>query len=353
MKNGYVVIDADGHVCDDEESIRPYVEPRFQKRPLIPRGGVAQRGVGGKYGRRHQDPRIQIEDMELEGIDMQVLYGTAALAMTWLKERELSVAVHRAYNDWLAEYCRHNPKRLKGVAALPMVEPEKAARELERAVTELGFVGGMAHTWIYNHHVGEPCYDELYACAEQYNVPIAFHASGSEIDRFDSFLAEHTIGHSHEQMCAALFVVYGGVLEKFRRLRVGFLEGMVGWIPFLVERMDEEYERRPHEAPLLTRKPSEYFKSGRVFFGVEPEEWMAPVVIRFLGTDEALLYASDYPHWDGGFPNTTRTVVEREDLTDGNKRNILGQNALRFYPALAEAGRTESLSGVKEPAASA
>jgi predicted TIM-barrel fold metal-dependent hydrolase len=334
MRDGLFVIDADGHVCDDDEAIRPYVEPRFRNRPLVPHTAF-DRSVGGKYGKDHRDPAVQVADLDREGIDIQVLYGTGTLAMTRIRERELSIAVHRAYNDWLADYCRHHPDRLKGVAALPMIEPAAAARELERAVADYGFVGGMAHTWIYNHHVGESCYDELYACAQQYDVPIAFHAGGTELERFDTFIAEHTIGHVHEQMCAAVFVVYAGILEKFRRLRIGFLEGTCGWVPMLADRMDEEYEYRPHEAPLLTRKPSEYFKSGRLFVGIESDEWMIPTVIQFLGTDQTLLYASDYPHWDSDFPNTTRKLVARDDLTRENQRNILGENARRFYAALA------------------
>lgn len=349
MRNGFFVIDADGHVCDDEEALRRHIDPRFRSRPLLTRDAY-DRSVGGKYGKRHKDPAIQVEDMDLEGIDIQVLYGTATLGMRRLKERDLSVALHRAYNDWLAGFCSHNPKRLKGVAALPMIEPDRAARELERCVTELGFIGGMAHTMIFNHHVGEPCYDELYACTQQYNVPIAFHAGGSEIERFDTFLATHTIGHSHEQMCATIFIVYCGILEKFPRLNVAFLEGMVGWIPFLAERMDEEYERRPHDAPLLTKKPSEYFKNGRMFYGAEPDEWMIPTVIRFLETDCTLMYASDYPHWDSDFPHTTRTLAERTDLTDENKRNILSANAARFHPALLEETRAATRESPMEMA---
>ena len=114
--------------------------------------------------------------MDLEGIDVQVIYGTGSLAMTGIRERELSVAVHRAYNDWLAEFCRHNPERLKGIAALPMIEPGGGAARARAGGHGLGFIGGMAHTTIYNHHVGEPYYDELYACAQQYDVPIGFHA---------------------------------------------------------------------------------------------------------------------------------------------------------------------------------
>jgi predicted TIM-barrel fold metal-dependent hydrolase len=341
MKNGYFVIDADGHVHEDSdrgEKLRSYLDPRFRTLPLGGGGNFVDRSQGGKYGKRHGNPSIQIEDMDAEGVDVAVLYSTILLGAWGLKEREYAVALHRAYNDWLADFCNYKPERLKGVAAIPMVAPEEAALELERAVTQLGHIAAFAHTYVHNHQVSDSCYDELYACAQQYDVPIAFHASGSEIsrtDRFDTFLAEHTLGHTFEQMIATVQIVYGGVLEKFPRLRVGFLEGMAGWVPMLGERMDEEYERRPFEAPLLTKKPSEYLKSGRVFFGVESEEGTLPAVINYLGTDELLMYSSDYPHWDGGFPNTTHELVERTDLTDENKRNILGANARQFYTALA------------------
>jgi predicted TIM-barrel fold metal-dependent hydrolase len=341
MKSGFFIVDGDGHVHEDVdggEALRRHMDPQFRTRPFRG-GGFVDRSVGGKYGRRHGDPKIQIEDMDTEGIDVAVVYPTALLGAWGLRDRAYAVALHRAYNNWLAEFCSYNPDRLKGVACVPMVEPEETARELERGVTQLGLVGAMAHTYVYNHQVGDSCYDDLYACAQQYDVPVAFHAQGSEIerfDRFDTFLAEHTIGHTFEQMSATILVVYAGILEKFPRLRIAFLEGMTGWIPMLAERMDEEYEHRPFEAPLLTKEPSEYFKSGRVFFGAEPGEWMIPTVIRFLGTDETLLYSSDYPHWDGDFPNSTRQLVERDDLSEQNKRNILGDNARRFYSALAQ-----------------
>jgi predicted TIM-barrel fold metal-dependent hydrolase len=195
----------------------------------------------------------------------------------------------------------------------------------------------MLHTYVYNHQLDDACYDDLYACAQQYNVPVAFHAQGSEIERFDrtrNFLQEHTVGHMMEQVLAVTQVIYGGIPEKFPNLNIAFLEGMVGWIPMLAERMDEEYEHRPFEAPLLTKEPSEYIKSGKIFFGAEPEEGPIPAVIDFLG-DETLVYSSDYPHWDGAFPNSTNKLARRTDLTDDNKRNIFGGNARRLYPALA------------------
>ena len=337
MKNGYFVIDADGHVHENPDELRSHLDPKFRSYPL--RGtGFVDRQVGGKYGQLAGTAAIHIQDMDIEGIDIAVLYTTTLLGVWALRDQAFSVALHRAYNDWLAEFCSNNPDRLKGVAVLPMVTPDEAARELERSVTQLGLIGGMAHTYIYNHQLDDSCYDDLYACAQQYDVPMTFHAQGSEIERTgrtNTFLAEHTLGHTMEQMTSAVNVIYGGIPEKFPRLRLAFLEGMVGWIPMLAERMDEEYEHRAFEAPLLTRKPSEYLKSGRIFFGAEPEEWMIPTVIDYLGSDETLVYSSDYPHWDGAFPNSTRGLADRTDLSAGNIRNIFSENARRLYPALA------------------
>jgi uncharacterized protein len=337
MRNGFLVIDSDGHVHEDPEGLRSHLDPRFRNYPT--RGnGFVDRSVGGKYGRPAATVADHLADLDTEGIDVSVLYTTTLLGTWALRDQEFSVALHRAYNDWLAEFCAQAPDRLKGVACLPMVVPEAAAEELERAVTQLGLIGGMAHTYVYNHQLGESCYDDLYACAQQYEVPIAFHAQGSEIERFgrtDTFLAEHTLGHPMEQMISLVQVVYAGVPEKYPRLRLAFLEGGVGWIPMLAERMDEEYEHRPFEAPLLTQEPSEYLKSGRIFFGVEPEEGTIPATIQYLGSDETLVYSSDYPHWDGAFPHSTSSLAERTDLTDHNKRNLFAENARRLYPALA------------------
>jgi predicted TIM-barrel fold metal-dependent hydrolase len=344
MRDGYLVIDADGHVHEDVDGgqkLRSFMDPEYRSRPLSigpGGGGFVERHQGGKLGKRHGNPKVQIEDMDTEGVDVAVLYPTLLLGGWAIRDRGFDVAVHRAYNDWLADFCSYSPNRLKGAAVMPMLDPDAAARELEHAV-QTGHVGAMCHPSIYGRKIDDPAYDVLWAAAQQYDFPISFHASGSEItrlERFDSFLAEHTIGHTFEQIASAINIIYAGVLERFPRLRIAFLEGMVGWVPMMAERMDAEYARRPFEAPELRQKPSDYFKSGRVFFGAESEEGTIPATIQYLGSDETLLYSSDYPHWDGDFPNTTREMVERTDLTDQNKRNILGENARRFYTALAQ-----------------
>jgi predicted TIM-barrel fold metal-dependent hydrolase len=97
-----------------------------------------------------------------------------------------------------------------------------------------------------------------------------------------------------------------------------------------MEHLDEEWEKRPFDAPLCVDKPSRCLANGRCWFSCEPEEKTIPYVAQWVGEDY-IIYASDYPHWDGGWPHTVDTLVERTDLSDQLKRKILGENAQRYY----------------------
>lgn len=334
MRNG-VVIDADMHVRDEEGLLKRYLPERWQsRRNLFPRDGF-DRDIGGKLGKREVDARTQLADMDVEGIGVAILYPTNGLFLGEIREPEYAVALCRAYNNWLHDYCQTDPQRLKGVAMVPLQDIRAAVEELERAVGELGMLGVMFPTFFrYGPtNPGDPYFDPLYATAQRLRVPVAYHASGSMArgnDRFPTFLELHIFSHVPEQMAMVTSVLLGGVLEKFPELVVGFMEAGCGWVPFWLEHIDEEWEKRRHEAPLLKAKPSEYALSGRCYFGVEPEERMLGIVAEMLGEGQ-LLYASDYPHWDSDWPNTVRTIKERDDLSEGLKAKLLGENARRFY----------------------
>jgi predicted TIM-barrel fold metal-dependent hydrolase len=120
------------------------------------------------------------------------------------------------------------------------------------------------------------------------------------------------------------------VPEQFPRLRLAYVEAGCGWIPYWMERLDEEYEKRAAEAPLLKGKPSEYMTNGRIFYSCESEEETLHYVLERAG-DEIILYASDYPHWDSNYPNTVKSIAERPILSDEQKRKVLGANAKRLY----------------------
>jgi predicted TIM-barrel fold metal-dependent hydrolase len=339
----HAIIDADGHVRESLAGIREFLDPRWQRSILFP-GAAWDNRRRGQLGAEPKGPSDQLAAMDADGIDVMVMYPTAALSVGSIREFDFATEVARAYNDWLYQFCRANPARLKFVALIAPQDVAAAAEELERAVTERGAVGAMLPTNVpMRPDWGHAYFDPIYATAERLNVGLSFHAGVFESvgeQRFSQFISVHTVAHPFEQIMALCGSIYGGVFERFPRLRLAYLESGIGWVPYMMDRMNEEYEKRGTEdAPLLSRPPSEDITGGRVFFGVECEEKTIPDAMRW-GLEDTILYSSDYPHWDTDWPHTTSAVQGRTDLSDSVKRKFLCENALRFYgPALtAESG---------------
>lgn len=335
MRNGIRIVDADAHVREPDSELKSRLPEPHRNRPMLFPVENFDRSFGGTLGKGFVPPAEYLADLDVEGIDTAIIYPTLGLFLGEVREAALAISLTRAYNDWISSFCSANPDRLKAVALLQVLDIDAACAELERAVSKLGLLAGMvpAYNRFGPRNLGERALDPLYGTAQQLGVPIAIHADGGLTpinERFGTFAEIHTFSHVPEQMAAVTATVLGGVFERFPSLRVGFMEAGCGWVPFWIQHMDEEVELRHSEVPWLRAKPSEYVKSGRAFFGVEPEEHLISIVADVVG-DGSLLYASDYPHWDSDWPNTTKTLLNRDDVSDGLKRKVLGENALAFY----------------------
>ena len=331
----YTVIDADGHVRESSAGLREFLEPRWQRRNLFP-NDEWDRDLHGKLGQKPEGPQDQLKAMDEDGIDVMVLYPTAGLHVSALHEKDYATGITRAYNDWLFHFCKKDSNRLKFVALLAPQDPSAAAAELDRAVKERGAVAGVLPTYLPQMpDFGDGFYDPIYSAAEKLGVGIGFH-TGTSADslggqRFRKFLSAHTIDHPAEQMMALIATIIGGVFERFPKLSIAYLESGIGWVPYMMDRLDEEVEKRGAvEAPYLTKLPSEYVKSGRIYFGVECEEKTIPDAMRW-GLEDTILYSSDYPHWDGDWPHTVKGIRARQDLSDGIKQKMMHDNVARFY----------------------
>jgi predicted TIM-barrel fold metal-dependent hydrolase len=334
-----LIIDADAHVTESDTSMQKYLREENRGRPLRA-SEPWDRSFGGRLGKENDDPRVQLADMDAEGIDIQVVFPTGRLSLSAVKETHVAVDVARAYNDWLAEFCATNPRRLKGVALVALQDVDAAIREARRAVEELGHVGIMMPTNVRDQDIGKRQFWPFYEEVERLGVGLALHGGITAAERmhgrFDTFIAVHTVAFPFECMAALTGLIFAGVPEMFPRLRIAVLEGSCGWLPFLMDRMDEEFEKRgAREAPLLKGKPSEYLRGDRFYYSFELEESTLPYVLERVGV-EKLLFASDYPHWDSEWPNAVRTFLERDDVSDAQKRQILGENPQRFYGFTAE-----------------
>jgi Predicted metal-dependent hydrolase of the TIM-barrel fold len=127
--------------------------------------------------------------------------------------------------------------------------------------------------------------------------------------------------HPFEQMLSIVSIISNGVLDRFPKLKVGFLEAGVGFLPYWMERFDEKYLLRKSEMEPLKLLPSEYIKDHRCYFTCEGEESALPLVIEQFG-DECMMYASDYPHWDMEWPHSVSQVVRRKDVSDQTKQKF-------------------------------
>jgi predicted TIM-barrel fold metal-dependent hydrolase len=353
-KYGYYVIDADGHggdLSNWQDRLPDAFQPKMaERRERIKKQFANLPGVGIKQTKGKAkldsleragmtDPKSRLEDMDLEGIDETIMFPGGAGEEWAGLDQGFAVALCKTLNDARAEFTRFSPKRLKSVAKLPMIDPHAAAAELRRAVTELGMVGMVTPQHVRDKNLDHPSFDPVWAEAERLGVAVCVHGGGQAIDqvpigvdRFKTRLETHAFTHPVGQMLAVMSFTVGGILHRFPKLRVAFLEANVGWLPFWLDRLDEHWELTPEQAPGIDRKPSEYFLSGRCFIGCDPDERTIPHVIHLLGED-VVVYASDYCHWDCAFPDTVKIIVERGDLSESSKKHILHANPARLYGA--------------------
>ncbi len=358
------VIDADGHVMEPEvawatlpDAFRPriaadtngyeHVVVGDTEILAVPLGNLARPGstfhdpaafrpladaLPGGW-----DPAQRLADMDAEGIDQAVLYPTIGLYFSVVPDPAAAVALAAAYNDWLAGYCAADPRRLFGAALLPLQDPAAAARELRRAVGELGFVAGFVRpNPCLGRSLSDRAYDVVWEAAEELDVPIGIHEGSSVIvptlgsDRPFNPLILHAVSHSFEGMLACAQLIAFGVLERHPALRVVFLESSGGWAPFWLERLDEQAESFGGFCPELARRPSEYF-ARQCAISFEVDEQTLPALAPFVGR-ERIVWGSDYPHHDATFPGAVdalrRTIAPCPTATQAR---VLGLNARGIY----------------------
>jgi predicted TIM-barrel fold metal-dependent hydrolase len=307
------------------------------------------------------EPKARLADMDADGIDAVVLYPSLAMffgptdEIPALHDVEFVADCQRAYNDWLAEFCAYEPSRLFGVAATPLQDVPRACAEVEHAVgrgLRAVFVRPSAYVdeLPLNHHV----YDDFWSTCERLGVPVAFHpavhvdtpgacrkfglvavsentsVTNMAMDEIHGGSAlGQAVGNPVDMIVTMGRMFMGGVCERFPRLRLIFLESSGGWLPSMLERMDEQVEAFPLERRWLSLLPSEYF-ARQCYVSFEPEEWNVAAAAEKLGTDR-ILWASDYPHPEY-HPGVIDELRERiEPLSPADRARILGGNAIECY----------------------
>jgi predicted TIM-barrel fold metal-dependent hydrolase len=405
MKDNLRFVDSDMHVMEPPDLFERYLDPKYRDRVILPVGadGHAKRGsividglptsgdmIMQQYRKRatkpksngftsqplsgsrlqstshldfaikrNYDPVAQCMGMDIEGIDIAVLYPTQGLSLIARDnlDPQLSLALCQAYNNWIHEFSNHSPDRLKWVAMLPVHDVSLACRELVRCVKELGAVGSFIRPNMVNgRYWHSNSWDPLYSLHEELDVAWGFHeGTGAWNSHMNALYGEnrfyrHVASHWIEMQQALIAMLIGGVFEFHPKLRVGFLEAQNSWVPGLLSRIEWDYPQyRDSHAPYLTLTPKEYFRRN-CWAAVEGSEPEIEATAGLIGADR-MVVSSDYPHFDSNFPNVSNNVLKSCSRETAKQILFGGAGLYGFTEADFQRADKAAAASVKEGAA--
>jgi aminocarboxymuconate-semialdehyde decarboxylase len=267
------------------------------------------------------DERQILDALARRGVDAAVISPSPEEFYYWTAPA-LGARIAAAQNDGMAEMARAHPDRLIGLATLQMQDPDRAARELERAVAELGLRGAEICTHINGRDLDDPALDPVYAAAERLGVPLLLHPQNwGDMRRLQDHHLWNLVGFPTETALAAAHLIMGGVFEAHPRLRVILAHGG-GYLPYQVGRLDHGYEVRREAKTRLPRRPSEYL--GNLYCdSLTHNELSLRFLIDRMGADHVVI-GSDYPfHMGDERPVDTVRALR---LSPGVEANVLAKN---------------------------
>jgi predicted TIM-barrel fold metal-dependent hydrolase len=288
---------------------------------------------------RPTTPHLRLADMDRDGVDATVMYGPVALLEA--DEPAVRQLCYTAYNDWLAEFCAAEPRRLIGAGILPADDPTLATRELERLAAR-GMRHAMLLAAVADPPIYHPAWDPFWAAAAETGIPIGLHLIVRPPDvspDVNPLAASASNGvQAPLQLVDPLAVlIFGGVLERYPNLRLVLAESGIAWLPFTIQRMDREYRKyqevrdvwaaRGYPPPRL--KPSEYFR--RQVWATFQDDAVGLAMLSYIGEDR-VMWASDYPHPDSTWPHSRQVIAaQMADLPEPARRKVVCDNARMLY----------------------
>ena len=331
---------------------REYVPGRIHRADRMAETGLY---ADGKKGiRRLSDPDLRIKDQDRDGVQAEVLYGILG-ATGRMSDPDATVEVMRIYNEWLADFCSTHPGRFAGLASIPNNPLDAAITEIER-VAKRGALRGLD---IANSPdlkpLWDPYWNPLWEVINASGLPLHFHTVGGYVPdhirkivfigidpsraslpdapAVDLPVARAAFATSITQFQVNMAnilasMIFSGALERHRGLRLILGEAGIGWIPYVLWRMDAEWEDQFKDLS-LTMPPSEYWK--RQCWATYQTDPVGIKLLDELGVDR-VMWGSDFPHPDGVWPDS-REYVQREmgHLPADVRRKIVCENAARLY----------------------
>ena len=285
------------------------------------------------------NPAARLKDMDEDGVAATILYPTSSTHQFSLTDAPYQVALFRAYNAWIADFCAHDPKRLGAVGLISVLDPDEAVREIRRSA-KAGLRGvvlpvSLPEGMDYN----DPVFDRVWAAAVESELPITFHhftgpwywpnTEGERDIRVLNICTDYQIKRTLVQM------IFSGVFDRFPTLKIVIAEFEIAWLPYFLWMADHRYKLRPNfkltgrYAGALPMLPSEYFQRQMWITLIED-----PLVGELLGAvgEDRVMFSTDYPHVESPWPHS-REYADRilASVDDAAKKKVIRENGAALY----------------------
>jgi predicted TIM-barrel fold metal-dependent hydrolase len=287
------------------------------------------------------DPKQRLLDQDRDGIDAEIIFPNKGLSMWATPDAIFAQAQCRVFNEWAWEQFGPYNDRLSPVAAIATADLEGSIKEVQRAA-KVGFraltlpckpVWG-AHD-IDHPNYNLPLFDSLWAAIQDTGLPITFHISTGRDPRASRGNGGAVINYVSHSLSPTVEPVANlcasGVFERFPKLKFATIEAGIGWLPWVLDAMDEAY-RKHHfwVRPKLTHMPSDYYRMHG--FASFQEDAAGLALAERYNLVDNFLWGNDYPHHEGTWPHSAE-AIERTmgGLRDDARAKVLGLNAARLF----------------------
>jgi predicted TIM-barrel fold metal-dependent hydrolase len=295
----------------------------------------------GRFEDVHQggyDPAQHLRDMRLDGVVGEVLYPSQGLFYFKVADTQLMSAIFRAYNDWLTEFCRTDPERLKGIAMINLDDIQDGIKELERTA-KMGFAGAMITEYPpEDRRYDQAEYEPFWAAAQALDMPLSLHTATRRQGKIRG-AGERTLRDASSRATKVFYpatsmcdMIFAGVFERYPNLKLAIVEFELAWVPHLLSSMDYTYRERHEEAFYRFKdgcRPSDFFHRN-VFLSFQ-EDAIGIRLRDIIGVDN-MMWGSDYPHSESTFPQSRQILAQiLAGVPEDDCAKIVGGNTARLY----------------------
>ncbi|MFQ5757248.1 MAG: amidohydrolase family protein [Acidiferrobacterales bacterium] len=312
---------------------RQYIPGQIHRSDRMASTGLYNDGSRGI--RRLTDPDLRIIDQDRDGVQAEVLYGILGASMR-LNDPEAAAEMIRIYNEWLAHFCDTHPERFAGIACIPGHNMDVALAEIEHVAKRGGVRGLEVPLQADMKPLWDPYWDPLWAAVSESGLPLHFHTVGG--GRPDTSAcpppvqrtawAVYITGFQIQMAHVLMSIIYAGVLQRYPHTQIVIGESGIGWIPYLLDHMDIEWEDQFKDLT-LTMKPSEYWY--RQCKATYQSDRIGIKLLDDLGA-ENVMWGSDFPHPDGVWPDSQEFInKELGHLPADVRYKIVCENAAKLY----------------------